>query len=177
VTLEALEVIFGFVDEIAPSFIDLILSSPMAIRLLGPGKNLTLVDASNMAHARNLSLGELLAMPERDDYRYWDTGNYSSMVCDVYACSMYKAAGVFGGLADSIQCAEFENFDVYSLTLFNLSRSRPSVCVEADPTMPWCQLMGLYQMQLPGASTVTPYANMVQTCPSLPPSYWRPEGC
>ena len=32
-----------------------------------------------------------------------------SRVCDVYVCSIFKAAGLFGDLADQINCVEFEN--------------------------------------------------------------------
>jgi hypothetical protein len=47
-----------------------------------------------------------------------------SMVCDVFACRVHKAAGTFGALADSINCAEFHNLDVYRLNICEVAGGR-----------------------------------------------------
>jgi hypothetical protein len=52
----------------------------------------------------NLTFQELLMIPEQDSWYYSD--GYS-MVCDVFVCSIWKAAGLFGDLKDEIQCTEF----------------------------------------------------------------------
>ena len=55
------------------------------------------------------------------------------MVCDVFVCELWKAAGLFGELADTIQCTEFTNFDAYTLNWFDADYKRPSECELADP--------------------------------------------
>jgi len=99
------------------------------------------------------------------------------MVCDVFACSIYKAAGLFGSLADKIQCGEFQNADVYTLNFYNVSRMLPQECQQLNPGLPYCQIEGSWHLPLPGVSTVTPYANMNQRCSAQPPLYKRPPMC
>ena len=50
------------------------------------------------------SFGELLAIPEQDDWIYADGKSAS---CVAFVLEMYKAAGLFGPLANSIQVTEF----------------------------------------------------------------------
>lgn len=134
-----------------------------------------------MAAARNLTLGQLLAMPEQDSNRYpMATGvgpEAPSLVCDAYACAVHKAAGSFGALADKIQCSDFHNTDVYSLNIFDDAPVRPQACVVADPDNAHCQLAGAWSFTLVGAGTVAPYAHMNERCPSLPTAYARPDDC
>ena len=66
---------------------------------------------------------------------------------------------------------------MYALNIYNSTRTRPAACVAADPGMPFCQLMGAWQLELPMANTIAPYAGMNEHCPSLPPLYTRPDGC
>jgi hypothetical protein len=47
---------------------------------------------------------ELLAIPERDDWKYSD--GYST-TCVAFILQMYKEAGLFGSLLNSIQVTEF----------------------------------------------------------------------
>ncbi len=37
--------------------------------------------------------------------------------------------------------------------------------------------MGKYVTVLKDVSTITPYNNMNERCPSMPPEYFRPKGC
>jgi len=32
-------------------------------------------------------------------------------------------------------------------------------------------------MKFPGYSTIDPYANMAEHCPTIAPDYFRPDGC
>lgn len=98
-------------------------------------------------------------------------------MCDAYACAIHKAAGSFGDLASSINCADFHNADVYQLNLFDPSPHRPLACEIADPDLPYCQLAGTHRIRLPKGGTVEPYAHMVEHCPSLPVAYAKSATC
>lgn len=162
----------------APSIPELIMNEGLNKRLNTTG--LGMVAAANLANQRNVSWGELLAMPEQDSWVYSDG---PARVCDVYSCSIYKAAGLFGDLTDKIQCGEFQNRDVYSLDFYDLASEdglhdpRPAACKEADPTLPYCMLIGTRQIELKGVNSVAPYAGMNERCASIPPHYTRAEGC
>merc|ERR1712224_987549 len=99
------------------------------------------VELINSALQRNITFGNLMSMPEKDSWVYSDG---LSMVCDVFVCSMYKHGGLFGDLADEIQCTEMQNWDVETLAFFDRSPKRPQACIDADPMLPVCQLMGKY---------------------------------
>jgi len=122
-----------------------------------------------------LNFTDLITIPEEDSWMYND-GNRTgkSMVCDVFVCNMWRAGGIVG---NEFQCAELTPRDVYSMNVFDNSGYRPSQCVDADPTLPFCQLGGDYRLELPGYNTITPYPNMGSHCPGLPPKYDRPAGC
>jgi hypothetical protein len=102
-------------------------------------------------------------------------------VCDVLFCYVHKVAGSFGDLADSITCREFHNLDVYRLNFFNLTAPRPAVCQQYDPSLPYCQAMGTYRLDLNWAgqlSNMAPYPHMNERCTALPMGYQRtPEQC
>jgi hypothetical protein len=98
---------------------------------------------------------DLVTIPEQDDWIYQNNNgvNGPAMVCDVLVLRMYKAAGIFGSITDTIQGTEFTNWDVYSLNIFDGNYKRPSQCVAADPDIPYCQLMGEIRMTLPAYNT------------------------
>jgi hypothetical protein len=123
---------------------------------------------------KQVTFADLITQVEMDGWMYSD--GYS-MTCDVFVCSMWKAGGMFGDLSDSIQCAEFTPWDVYTLNFFDAEAQRPVQCIEADPDLPFCQLMGHYQLSLPNYNTKAPYANMAQNCPGVPPLYTRASNC
>ncbi|PKI56205.1 hypothetical protein CRG98_023400 [Punica granatum] len=124
---------------------------------------------------RGLSFDQLLTIPEQDDWVYSDG---KSTTCVSFILSMYKAAGVFGPIADSIQVTEFTIRDAYMLKIYESNKTRlPSWCSNKDGELPFCQILGEYWMELPGYNTLEPYANMNEYCPSLPPSYERHVKC
>ena len=97
-------------------------------------------------------------------------------MCSAFVIALYKRAGLFGDL--EINAPEFVPRDIYTLNFFNAdSESRPEECKKADPGAPFCQLLGKYRMQFPGLNSLEPYNNMAEHCPSLPPDYFRPDGC
>ena len=90
--------------------------------------------------------------------------------------ALYKAAGLFGDL--EINSTEFTPRDLYTLAFFNTNGAeRPQACVEADPSLPHCQIMGRFRMEFPGYSTIKPYSHMAENCPTIAPDYYRPDGC
>merc|ERR1711916_309246 len=116
--------------------------------------------------ARGLTLGQVLAIPEQDDWLYLMPGwahpekPIPSSVCDVHVCRAAKAGGLFGDIAHQINCAEFTNWDMYSLDIYDPNPTRPPTCIQADPHNPLCQLMGTNTVHLHLAGTVKPYPHM-----------------
>jgi hypothetical protein len=90
---------------------------------------------------------------------------------------MYKNAGIFGSLTNSIQGTEQTPKDSYQMAIFDPDWQRPKECVEADPALPYCQIMGKWVLTLPGFNSFPPYASMNEACGSLPPVYYRADGC
>uniref|UniRef100_A0A1J3EVC5 Zinc finger MYND domain-containing protein 15 n=1 Tax=Noccaea caerulescens TaxID=107243 RepID=A0A1J3EVC5_NOCCA len=124
---------------------------------------------------RGMSFDELLTIPEQDEWVYSDG---KSTTCVAFILAMYKAAGVFGPLADHIQVTEFTIRDAYTLRIFEENQTRlPSWCNTEKGKLEFCQILGEYRMELPGYNTIQPYRNMNENCPSLPPHYERPSKC
>jgi len=88
-----------------------------------------------------------------------------------------KNAGIFGDLKDKFQCTEQTPKDTYQFAIFNGFAKRPVQCVEADMTLPYCQLMGKYRHILPGFNSIGMYPDINSACPALPPVYERPAIC
>lgn len=125
---------------------------------------------------RGSSFAELLAIPERDNWTYNDGKSAS---CVAFILEMYKEAGIFGELGSSIEVTEFTIKDAYLLNIFENDSSRlPKWCNDGDTVeLPFCQIRGKYRMELPGYNTMNLYPHMNERCPSMPPKYYRPEGC
>jgi len=123
----------------------------------------------------NMALTGACAIPEQDSWTYF--GNYS-MVCSSFVTEMYKNAGIFGSFVNQVQGTEHTPKDLYQLALYDGDWIRPSTCVEADPALPYCQIMGKYVLTLPGWNSIVPYPYMNQNCSAQPPQYYRgPIGC
>jgi len=133
-------------------------------------------------------VSELPTAPEQDSWVYNTTRNGTkttgpARMCDALVCSLWKAGGLFGDLADKVQCTEFTNWDAWGLTLFDKdpASKRPDVCKVADPDNELCQLSGKWSLKLR-----TPMywfnerplvAHMAERCPSMAPHYERPADC
>jgi len=124
-----------------------------------------------------MSVEDVMAMPEQDGWEY--TGlkprDGRNWVCSAYVAAMYKAAGLFGDM--DIQSTEFATMDIYIMNLFDGGATRPDACVEADPTLPYCQLRGKYRIELPYFNSITPYEHMFEKCAINYPTYARDAGC
>ena len=95
-----------------------------------------------------------------------------------FVVALYRAAGLFDGNL-TINAQEFTVKDLYELDFYSTQSKllRPPQCQEADPHVPYCQLTGKHRIQLPTLSTVKPYSQMNERCPSIPPKYERPKDC
>lgn len=111
---------------------------------------------------QNMSLSAATAIPEQDAWRY--EGNYS-MVCDVFVFEMLQHGGV---IDKNIQATEQTPKDVYQMNLWDVEYTRPLACKEADPQLPYCQLMGKYVLTLPGWNQRDIYDNMNEHCGCIP---------
>ncbi|GAB4839902.1 hypothetical protein Ancab_020611 [Ancistrocladus abbreviatus] len=124
---------------------------------------------------RGITFDQLLTIPEQDEWIYSDG---KSTTCVAFILEMYKEAGIFEPLSSSIQVTEFTIRDAYTLKIFEDNITRlPTWCNTEDGKLPYCQILGMYRMELPHYNTIEPYANMNENCPSLPPSYERPLRC
>ncbi|XP_012070792.1 uncharacterized protein LOC105632935 [Jatropha curcas] len=139
-------------------------------------EGLALPDILVETEKRGSSFGELLTIPEQDDWMYTDGKSTS---CIAFVLEMYKEAGLFDPIASSVQVTEFTIKDAYTLRFFENNSSRlPKWCNDGDDVkLPFCQIRGKYRMELPDYNTIDPYPHMNEMCPSLPPKYFRPQNC
>ena len=161
---------FEIFNEILPSVMDTFFLQAMNHRLGTQGLNFRQVVRE--AATRNTTLIELMAQPELDGWMYSDGYSY---VCSCFVVGVYKAAGLFGDM--EINAVEFTPKDVYQLNIFNTTAVLPEKCTQADPSLPYCQILGKYRLTLPGYSTIEPYPNMNENCASVAPDFIRPDGC
>ena len=95
-------------------------------RFLFPLQGLDLPEILVEVEKQGSSFGELLAIPEQDDWIYADGKSAS---CVAFILEMYKAAGLFGPLSSSIQVTEFT---VSSLRMFcymfTMLKKRANLC-------------------------------------------------
>ena len=109
---EYFEAIFGVLDRAAPELVDMFVNQAFNLRL-GTG-GLRLPEILQEAGNRGIQSREIPAMVELDSYMYQTTRNGEpavgrSMVCCVYVCASWKAAGLFGD--KEINCGEQTNAD------------------------------------------------------------------
>ena len=65
------------------------------------------------------------------------------------------------------------------LDIFDKNVTRPQECIDDNPDLPYCQVMGRFIIDLEeGAySSIKPYAHMNERCSSQGPDFIREEGC
>jgi hypothetical protein len=161
---------FRLLEKIAHPLTDQLLKEGLNWRV--GGKDLDLWQIEEAALAQGMSLNDLVAIVEPEGIKYSDGYSY---VCSSYVMAFYLRTGMLGDVKGN--APEFTPRDVYSLDVFDKNWSRPSECVAADPTLPYCQIMGHWKMDLPEYSSITPYSFMAERCPSQAPDYFRPQGC
>lgn len=172
---ELVPIVFSVMERVAPKQAFIFFTEALNKRLGTQDKNIA--EIAMIAAEQELSLEDVMAMVELDGWEYTseEPRDGLSYVCSAYVAAMYKAGGLFDDF--DVQATEFTPRDIYTLNFFDLNFTRPEACVAADPTLPYCQLLGKYTMTLPGYSTVDPYSHMNETCTVNWPDYTRDEGC
>ena len=172
---ELLPVAFKVFEDLEPKLADIFFTQALNKRLGTEGKNIS--EIAELAAKQGMSVEDVMAMVEQDGWEYSgiEPKDGQAYVCATYVAAMYKAAGLFGD--DYVNGTEFTPRDVYSLVFFDTETARPDACVTADPTSPFCQLLGEYRITLPGYNSVQSYAHMNEHCTIYWQSYDRDTGC
>jgi len=163
---ELFEPLLAYVDRKVPQIGDLMWNGAFNVRL--GTKRLRTAATYMEAAKKGMASIDMFTMVELDSYVYETTrddepAEGKSMVCCVMACNMWKAAGVFGDLADDVNCGELTNFDDYALTVHGPGQR---------------QIIGAYTLELNSYRSRDPYAHMAEHCAALAPDYSvSPAGC
>lgn len=177
---EHVEIIFAFSERLIPSIGQMMWGQAFNHRI--GTQNLTVSQVYKAAADKGIDSQLIPSLPEQDEWDYQTTRNGvptqgKAMVCCVFVCNMWKAAGLFKEIDDEINCTELTNWDDYSLNIFDKNFTRPAACVAADPDNPLCQLEGKYTLVLNDYNTKQPYKHMAEKCPSKGPDYKKPIDC
>eukprot|EP00357_Protocruzia_adherens_P032100 CAMPEP_0115009958 /NCGR_PEP_ID=MMETSP0216-20121206/22979_1 /TAXON_ID=223996 /ORGANISM="Protocruzia adherens, Strain Boccale" /LENGTH=601 /DNA_ID=CAMNT_0002377979 /DNA_START=45 /DNA_END=1850 /DNA_ORIENTATION=+ len=161
---------FILLDRIAPAFATRLIGEAMNKRLGTEGLNIAQTVAEGAR--RGLRWSDMWAIVEQEGWVYSDGMSY---VCSCFVVAMYKRGGLFGDL--TINSTEFTPRDLYELDFFDHDYKKPQVCEDADPELPYCQLLGKHKVDLTNYNTRKPYDHMYEKCPSIAPTYARPDNC
>jgi hypothetical protein len=161
------QVAFALLDRHVPAIADLLWIDAFNLRL--GTQNLRTAELWQETSSQGMTSAELPTLVEQDSFMYHTTRYNSSnpvkgrsMVCCVFVCSVWKAAGVFESIGNELNCGELTNYDDYSLKIFR-----------GD----YVQIAGDYGLYLNDFRTRDMYEHMDEKCPSLPPKYERPDHC
>ena len=171
-TSEIVEFLFSLASKVYPPISDLIITESLNIRV--GTKNLTFQQVIAEAARKGKSLEQLLAEPELEGVIYSDGLNY---VCSCLVVAYWKHGGLFGDI--DLSPNEFGPRDIYMLDIFDKKFERPQECIDDNPDLPYCQVMGKLVLQLEDElySTIKPYDHMNERCSSQGPDFIREEGC
>ena len=173
--LDFVPILFKMVSDVLPKQINIMFTQAMNKRLNVTDK--TIPELAAIAANQKMSLSDVTAIVEQDGWTYTglEPRDGESYVCSAFTAGMYKAAGI---LTSPVNATEFTPRDNYMLDIFDTTFDRPQACVDADPTLNYCQLLGEYRVNIgDDYSIVKPYAHMNEQCPSINPLYTRPDGC
>merc|ERR1711916_227426 len=109
----------------------------------------------------NLTFGDVVIMPENDDWRYDDM---PSLVCSSFVMEAYRQGGIFP--KTTFSSTEFTPKDSYSLNIFDNNWNPPNVCNNIKDNVPYCQMLGDWVLELPGYNSIELYDNMMDSCGS-----------
>ena len=171
-TAEITEFLFSLVSKVYPAGSDLFVTENINLKI--GTKGLTFQQVIAEAARKGYSFEQVLAMPEPEGLKYSDGLNY---VCSCFVVAFWKHGGMFGDLDFSPN--EFGPRDVYMLDIFDKNVVRPQECIDDNPDIPYCQLMGKFRFVLEDElySSIKPYAHMNERCSSQGPDFIREEGC
>jgi len=166
---------FTLVEDIKPTLAMNFFTSALNKRLGVEGKNIA--EIAMLGAEQGMSVEDVMAMTEMDGWEYTglEPTDGRNWVCSAYVAAIFKAGGLFDDM--DIQSTEFATMDVYVLDLFDTTTPLPEQCVAADPNLPYCQLLGKYQVELPWYNTIKPYDHMFENCAINYPTYERTPGC
>jgi hypothetical protein len=127
---ELAESVFSYLDRKIPPIGYMLWNSGLAQRL-GVSDKLRTAELMRESARQGIKSNDLITIPELDSWlynttRYGQPTTGQDMVCCVFVCNIWKAAGVFGELTDSIQCGELNNW--YAVSNF----ARNSLCTMSD---------------------------------------------
>ena len=170
-TSEIAEFLFSAASFLVPSFNDEFVLESLNNRV--GKKNLTFQQIVAEAARQGKTFEELLAEPEPEGIVYEDGLSY---VCSCFVVAYWKHGGLFGDLDFSPN--EFGPKDIYMLDIFDKNFQKPQECIDDNPNLPYCQVMGKFIIELEDFySTITPYAHMNEKCSSQAPDFIREDGC
>ena len=166
------EFLFTVLEKIYPALATKMMGEAFNMRL--GTRNLTLAQATAEAARRNMTFEKVITIPEGDDWEYSDGKNY---VCACFVARFYKAGGLFDGY--DIIANEFTPRDIVQLDFYDkdYKEKRPQVCKDADPELPYCQIMGRFRIDLPHYNSIKLYDHMNERCPTIGPDFYRPSDC
>jgi len=167
---------FSMIEKFDKNLTDTFFSQSLNKKLNTSGLNIS--EIADKALEKNMTVNDVMAIVEEDGWKYsgeWHDGE--SMVCSSFVAAMWKAAGIFGDVY--INAVEWGPKDVYQVDIFDKTYidKRPQQCKDADPNVPWCQLLGKYRMKFPGFSSIPAYDHMNDHCGSIAPDFNRTAGC
>jgi len=149
---------------------ELLIGEALNHRLGKTGLSLGEIPAEAARQGRTMN--SLFAEVEVEGTPYSDGVQY---VCSCFVAAIWKRAGIFGDL--EVNATEFTPKDIYEMGVYDTTTPLPDVCKTNDPELPYCQLFGEYEMNMPNYNTVPMYAHMNEKCPTKAPLYNRPDGC
>ncbi len=165
-----LEVGFALFDRHIPAISELLWAEAFNLRVGTQGLSTSEV-YQHANQTMSLPSSAISAVVEQDAWLYHTTRGDGdekvdtlgrAMVCCVFVCGLWKAAGVFGEAGQEINCGELTNADDAMLAIFR-----------GDFT----QVLGAWTMFLPAFNEKLPFAHMDERCPSRGPAYEQPADC
>ena len=173
-THETMEFLFSLVSKVYSPASDLMVTEFINRKIGTQDLNLTLQQAIAEAARKGKSFEEIIAMPEKEGIEYSDGLNY---VCCCFVVAFWKHGGLFGDLDFSPN--EFGPRDVYMIDIYDKNVTRPQECIDDNPDLPYCQIMGkfIFDLEMNLYSSIKPYAHMNERCSSQGPDFIREDGC
>ena len=163
--------VFALIEKVDAKLVYTFFTEALNFRLGTTGQNIA--DITATAASKNMSIEDVMAMVEEDGWQYYgeEPRDGLSYVCSAYVAAVWKAAGLFDPY--TINATEFSPKDVYVVDFFEKDPTKlPTACAEVNGAdVPYCQIMGKYQMTLPYYSTIQPYSQMMQACTINWPTY------
>jgi hypothetical protein len=153
-----------------PSLINRVLVNGLNMRL--GTKGLDVDGIWQEIYEQRVTVPELLAIVEDEDWLYPEG---ISLVCSSLLVYLYKAGGLFGDL--TINSPEFTPMDVLVLDFWDLDDQQLIDACKGRAPRGYCQIMGIFDMDLGRIGYVTPYNNMNERCSTMPPHYYRSDDC